>query len=62
MTTTNKLLGEFGLPTGECYQIVTVPGHAREIRRLWVRLDTCEPSDQPKIIARLQELGAAKPC
>lgn len=62
MTTITKkttLLGEYGRFGGrEVYEIRTVPGAVREIRRLWARLDDTDATEEDEIFARLAQLGA----
>ena len=61
MKTNLKTLGEFGRHGGKTVLAVReVPGHVREIRRLWAELDCCDGPREDEIFTRLDELGATK--
>jgi hypothetical protein len=60
--TTRKHLGEYcpgSSQSSPVYDVYTVPGKVREIKRLWAKLDDCDAIDQISIVSRLIELGAA---
>lgn len=67
MTTTSKTpgkyLGEYGtttLPGHPVYDVYLVRGHYSQIKRLWAELDrVAGSSDEPAVILRLVNLGAA---
>lgn len=60
--TTRQHLGEYcpgSSDTQPVYDVYTVPGHVREIKRLWKRLDDCDGPERHEIVAELIALGAA---
>jgi len=59
--TKTTVLGEFGRDGGRnVVAVVTVPGHAREIKSLWKALDSADAISQDRILARLEKLGALR--
>jgi hypothetical protein len=54
-----EVLGEFGRQGGrDVVKVVTVSGHAAEIRKLWDELDTADATEEDEIFGRLEQLGA----
>lgn len=64
MTTTSKIIGEFGATCGfsvngsSVFSVRAVHGHTAEIRKLWRQLDDAGAPEQYRILSRLHAIGA----